>query len=96
MRSLAALLLCLAMGAPAMAQGITIAPNDAAHSVVAAQTGKRITVRLGSGQELSGIVRKALAILGSVVLLHAPAQAQPGARCRAHGWVTTSPRRGSR
>lgn len=68
MRRLATLVLCLALS-PAGAQGLSVAAGDTAHAVVAAQKGKRITLRLASGQELSGIVREAtdkLVVLGEV------------------------------
>ena len=41
----------------AMAQDVTISPNDTTQSVLVAQKGKRVTVRLRSGQELTGTVR---------------------------------------
>ncbi len=42
----------------AYAQELTITAADSAQSVLAAQKGKRVTVRTRSGQELSGIVRE--------------------------------------
>ena len=41
----------------AMAQDVTISPNDTTQSVLTAQKGKRVTVRLRSGQELTGMMR---------------------------------------
>lgn len=64
-----AALLCLAFTSSAIAQGLTLSPADTTQSVVAAQKGKRVTVRLRSGQELSGTVRDAserLLVLGEV------------------------------
>lgn len=72
MCTLFAATLCAALvGAPAVtaAQALALAPADGTQSVVAAQKGKRITVRLRSGQELSGLVREVnerLLLLGEV------------------------------
>jgi len=57
MRLIATALLCLAFAVPAHAQVVTIAPTDTTQSVAAAQKGKRISVQLRNGQELSGTVR---------------------------------------
>ena len=60
---------CLVFAASALAEGLAVSPMDTTGSVVAAQKGKRITVRLRSGQELSGVVRDAserLLVLGEV------------------------------
>lgn len=57
MRLALAFLVCLVLATGAFAQGLTISPADTTHSVIAAQKGKRITVRLRSGQELTGVVR---------------------------------------
>jgi hypothetical protein len=57
MRLLVATVLCLAI-AHASAQGVAVAPTDTIHAVVAAQKGKRVTLRLRSGQELSGTLRE--------------------------------------
>lgn len=68
MRFVAAML-CVALAGPAIAQEVTIAAGDSTQSVVAAQKGKRVTLRLRSGQELTGIVRDAnakLVVLGAV------------------------------
>ena len=43
----------------AVAQDVTISPNDTTQSMLAAQKGKRVTVRLRSGQELTGTMRDA-------------------------------------
>ena len=69
MRLTLALLVCVVLATGAFAQGIPISPTDTTQSVIAAQKGKRITVRLRSGQELSGVVRDSsdrLLILGEV------------------------------
>jgi hypothetical protein len=66
---LAAALLCLALAAPALAQEVTVTANDSTQSVLTAQKGKRVTVRLRSGQEITGTVRDAtakLVVLGAV------------------------------
>ena len=52
------ILVCLAVGAHVYAQGLTVSATDTTQSVVAGQKGKRITLRLRSGQELSGTVRE--------------------------------------
>jgi hypothetical protein len=62
-------MLAWAVTSTAAAQNLTITPNDTTHSLVAAQKGKRVTLRLRSGQELSGLVRDAserLVVLGEV------------------------------
>ena len=56
MRLLITTALCFAI-AQASAQSVTVAPADTIQSVVAAQKGKRVTLRLRSGQELTGILR---------------------------------------
>jgi predicted aconitase len=53
----------------ALAQVVSVTPSDTPQSFIAAQKGKRISVRLRSGQELSGLVRDAsaqLLVLGEV------------------------------
>jgi len=50
----ALLLVCAPL---AMAQDVTLSPNDTTQSVLIAQKGKRVTVRLKSGQELTGVMR---------------------------------------
>ena len=57
MRLLVATALCLAI-ANASAQGIAVAPKDTVQSVVSTQKGKRVTLRLRSGQELTGTIRE--------------------------------------
>lgn len=69
MRSIPAALLCLAFAAPALAQDVSISASDTTQSVMTAQKGKRVTLRLRSGQELTGTVREAtakLVVLGAV------------------------------
>lgn len=56
MRLLITIALCLAM-AQASAQVVTVTPKDTVQTVVGAQKGKRVTLRLRSGQELTGLVR---------------------------------------
>jgi hypothetical protein len=54
---------------PAQAQELSVSPNDSIQTVLAAQKGKRVTLRLGSGQELTGVVREAtgkLVVLGAL------------------------------
>jgi len=68
MRTLVAAL-ALLIALPAAAQEVSVGPNDTTQSVLAAQKGKRVTVRLRSGQELTGTVRDAtakLVVLGAV------------------------------
>ena len=57
MRLLVTTVLCLAI-AHASAQGVTVAPPDTIQSVVSTQKGKRVTLRLRSGQELTGTLRE--------------------------------------
>jgi len=57
MRLLVAAALCLGV-AHASAQGVTVAPADSITTIVAQQKGKRVTLRLRSGQELTGILRQ--------------------------------------
>ena len=69
MRLALTVLVCVVLATAAFAQGLTVAPADTTQSVIAAQKGKRITVRLRSGQELSGVVRDSsdrLLVLGEV------------------------------
>ena len=63
------LLLLALVSASAFAQEVTISGNDTTQSVVTAQKGKRVTLRLRSGQELTGTVREAtgrLVVLGGL------------------------------
>jgi hypothetical protein len=72
LRLICVALLCAAytfFSGPVLAQAVSVAPSDTPQSFIAAQKGKRITVRLRSGQELSGLVRDAsgqLLVLGEV------------------------------
>lgn len=62
---LASLLLAL----PAQAQDLAISANDTLQSVLAAQKGKRVTLRLSGGQEITGVLREAtarLVVLGAL------------------------------
>ena len=54
---------------PAQAQELSIAAHDTVQTVLAAHKGKRVTVRLSGGQELTGVVREAtakLVVLGAL------------------------------
>jgi hypothetical protein len=54
---------------PAQAQELAISANDTLQSVLAAQKGKRVTLRLSGGQELTGVMREAtgkLVVLGAL------------------------------
>jgi hypothetical protein len=62
-RLLAAIALSLLAALPAHAQDLAIGANDSVQSVLAAQKGKRVTVRTTGGQELTGTVREATAKL---------------------------------
>ncbi len=69
MRVLSILALCLACAAPLQAQPLALSASDTTQTVIAAQKGKRITLRLRSGQEISGVVRdvsERLVVLGEV------------------------------
>ncbi len=69
MRTLPVILACLALASPALAQDVAVSASDTIQSVLAAQKGKRVTVRLRSGQELTGTVREAtskLVVLGAL------------------------------
>ena len=57
MRLLVMTALCLVI-AHASAQSVTVAPTDTIQSIVSAQKGKRVTLRLRSGQELTGTLRE--------------------------------------
>jgi hypothetical protein len=68
MRLLVATALCLAI-AHASAQGINLSPTDTIQSIVATQKGKRVTLRLRSGQEITGTLREftdRLVVLGEL------------------------------
>lgn len=63
------LLVSLLAAGAAWAQPVTVLPADTTASFVVAQKGKRVTLRLASGQELTGVVREAtdrLVVLGEV------------------------------
>ena len=65
----AAFALSCLLALPAQAQELAIGPNDTLQSMLAAQKGKRVTVRLSGGQELTGLVREAtakLVVLGGI------------------------------
>ena len=69
MRAIVAILAAALVCPAAFAQDVSIAANDTSQSVLAAQKGKRVTVRLRSGQELTGLVREAngrLAVIGAL------------------------------
>jgi len=69
MRLLLAVTAFVLLAQPALAQELTIGPNDSLQSVLAAQKGKRVTVRVSGGQELTGTVREAsarLVVLGGI------------------------------
>jgi hypothetical protein len=69
MRTLPALLAAFLMLAlPARAQDVSVSANDTVQTVLAAQKGKRVTLRTGN-QEITGTVREAtsrLVVLGAV------------------------------
>lgn len=65
----AVLLSALLLAAPLHAQELTVNANDSIQTVLAAQKGKRVTLRLVSGQELGGVVREVtpkLVVVGGV------------------------------
>ena len=73
MRNLSAALFCgillASTAVTAIAQEVTISPNDSTQSVLATQKGKRVTVRLRSGLEMTALVRDVNAkvvVLGAV------------------------------
>lgn len=69
MRFIATAILTLALAAPAHAQSPSVTAADTTQSVVAAQKGKRVSVQLRNGQELSGTVREVtdrLLVLGGL------------------------------
>jgi len=68
MRLLVTAVLCLAI-ANASAQVVTVAPTDTIQSIVSAQKGKRVTLRMRSGQELTGTLRQStdrLVVIGEL------------------------------
>jgi len=73
MRPLPAILATLAasflLALPAHAQEVTVSAGDTIQTVLAANKGKRVSVRTSGGQELTGLVRDAtgkLVVLGAV------------------------------
>jgi hypothetical protein len=66
MAVLIATLACLA--APGLAAELKVGANDTVQTVLAAQKGARVTVRVRSGQEITGVVRE---VGGSVVQIGA-------------------------
>ncbi len=69
MRTAIVIAACLALAFPALAQELAVSASDTTQSVIAAQKGKRITLRLRGGQELTGTVREAtpkLVVLGAI------------------------------
>ncbi|TCO83744.1 hypothetical protein EV699_101128 [Plasticicumulans lactativorans] len=56
-RLLPVLPLLAALAAPATAAPLAVGPDDTVQSVLGAQQGKRVTVRLTSGEELTGTVQ---------------------------------------
>ena len=68
MRYLLVAVLCFST--QVLSQEVTISGNDTTQSVVTAQKGKRVTLRLRSGYEITGVVRDVngrLVVLGNVV-----------------------------
>ena len=59
----------LALTLPALAAELDVKATDSVETVLAAQKGKRVTVRTSGGQELTGTVREAtdkLVVLGGL------------------------------
>ena len=56
MKGWLAVVLVLALASSVTAAELKLAPTDTVESVLAAQKGKKVTVRLRSGQETSGTV----------------------------------------
>ena len=57
MRTILAAAVLVMLCSTASAQEVAITASDSVQSVLAAQKGKRVTVRLRSGQELTGTMR---------------------------------------
>lgn len=53
----ALLLACACASAPVAAQPLAVGPGDTVSKVLAAQTGKRVTLKLGPGDEITGVVK---------------------------------------
>jgi hypothetical protein len=69
MRSLLIALACSALLGAAHAQEVAIKPTDTTQSVLESQKGKRVIVRLRSGQDMTGLVRNVnakIVVLGEV------------------------------
>ncbi len=69
MRLLLVGLLCFAFAGQVLAQEVKISASDNTQSVITAQKSKRVTLRLRSGQELTGTVREStatLVVLGAI------------------------------
>ena len=55
---IAAVLVAAALHLPTVhAQALSVAADDSVEKVLAAQKGKRVTVKLGPGDELTGVVK---------------------------------------
>lgn len=63
MRLALAAVLCFLLASHTLAQEVSISESDTSRSVLAAQKGKRVTLRLQSGQEITGLVRETNATL---------------------------------
>lgn len=53
----AVLLACACAAAPAIAQSPSVGPGDTVAKVLAGQAGKRVTLKLGPGDEITGVVK---------------------------------------
>lgn len=58
MRTALAVFLLLCATVAAQAETLAIKPTDTTQTVLAVQKGKRVTLRLRSGQELTGMLRE--------------------------------------
>jgi hypothetical protein len=70
MRAACALLFAsLLFTLPVQAQDLNVSASDTLQSVLTAQKGKRVTLRLSGGQEITGVMREAtgkLVVLGGL------------------------------
>jgi hypothetical protein len=70
MRAACALLFAsLLFALPVQAQDLNVSASDTLQSVLTAQKGKRVTLRLSGGQEITGVMREAtgkLVVLGGL------------------------------
>jgi hypothetical protein len=57
-KSVLACLAAVALTAPAAAAELKVGVNDTVQTVLAGQKGSRVTVRVRSGQEITGVVRE--------------------------------------